>query len=449
MHLVARACSRHRHRRLPFAQLPSVSAKALCTASKRHAEPAESLDQPIPLTPRVILEDQTPPSKKGPIAGALCLTAAIPLWGWNHAEWATSVAMAYGVDAAAGALALAGIGTIAATLGRDRGGKSAATGKKKFKLVPFDVQRGLLTEPGDEPALTPAVEKLLKEAAEKEEGKAKKDRKAQLEAAIADVSKSLHDGVPAKRVRQRLLPKVYVIRFSTEESRAQVGTGVDLHARLREQVAQLLTIATPFDEVVLLLSSPGGAVGTYGLSSMELSRLVSAGVKLTVAIDTVAASGGYMMASVADHIVAAPFAMVGSIGVIATVPNVSKTLERGGVEVLQRTAGNYKRTVNVAVPNTAEGIAKFEEELETIHASFKEWVGARRPQLDLERVCTGEVWLAKNALALGLVDEVMTADAYVRSRSSDATVLVLESTKSKQSPLAVLAERLVSIKHKA
>jgi len=164
---------------------------------------------------------------------------------------------------------------------------------------------------------------------------------------------------------------------------------------------------------------------------------------LTVAIDTVAASGGYMMACVASHIVAAPFAMVGSIGVVGQVPNVSRTLERGGVEVVQRTAGQYKRTVNVAVPNTEAGLAKFEEDFEVIQTSFREWVGVHRPKLDLNEVCTGEVWLATNALPLGLVDEIATCDSYLRTRQQSAKVLVLEPIEKKKARgLAAVLERL-------
>merc|ERR1711920_1094722 len=136
----------------------------------------------------------------------------------------------------------------------------------------------------------------------------------------------------------------------------------------------VLASASEHDEVLLRLASPGGAVPTYGLAAAQLQRIRDAGIRLTICVDTVAASGGYMMACVADHVIAAPFAMVGSIGVIAGSPNFHELLERNQVEFTQVTAGKYKRTVNVLTPNTPEGIAKFKEDVEVIHTSFKEHV---------------------------------------------------------------------------
>ena len=160
------------------------------------------------------------------------------------------------------------------------------------------------------------------------------------------------------------------------------------------------------------ICSPGGGVSDYGLAAAQLMRLRAAGVSLTACVDVVAASGGYMMAAVASRVVAAPFSIVGSVGVIAGAPNISRLLERNDVEFVQRTAGQYKRTINVLTPNTEEGLAKFEEELEAVHTAFIDHVQSHRPELDVDVACTGESWIAMQAPA-GMVDDLATSDAYL------------------------------------
>ena len=187
-------------------------------------------------------------------------------------------------------------------------------------------------------------------------------------------------------------------------------------ASLREEITAVLSVATPADEVLLRLSNPGGTVNDQGFAASQLLRLRARGIPLTVAVDTMAASGGYMMAAVANRIVAAPFAVVGSIGVITVIPNVHRLLDRAGVDVEQFTAGRYKRTVTVLGKNTDEDRAKLTEELDDTHALFKEWVTAHRPQVDIERVGTGEHWYGTRAIELGLVDELQTSDDYIQHR---------------------------------
>lgn len=200
----------------------------------------------------------------------------------------------------------------------------------------------------------------------------------------------------------------------------------DVHAEevknLREEVSALLHIAKPEDEVLLKLTSPGGAVNSYGLAASQLVRIRDKGLKLTVSVDEVAASGGYLMACVANHIVAAPFAIVGSIGVVAAMPNFHKVLKKYNVDYEQFTAGEYKRTVTMFGENTDEAKEKFTEELVEIHKVFKSFVQQYRPELDIEAIATGEYWLAVKGLELKLVDELKTSDAYILDAIDDYNV---------------------------
>ncbi|WP_193165416.1 protease SohB [Microbulbifer hainanensis] len=197
-------------------------------------------------------------------------------------------------------------------------------------------------------------------------------------------------------------------------------------AHLREEVTAVLQVAEPGDEVVVCLESPGGMVANYGLAASQLARVRSAGIQLTIAVDKVAASGGYMMACVADRILAAPFAMLGSIGVLAQLPNFNRLLKRHDVDFELFTAGEYKRTVTMFGENTAEGKEKFQSDLDEIHALFQHFVGEYRPQLDVAKVATGEVWFGQRALDLGLVDEIKTSDEYLTGCAKSADLYQVE-----------------------
>jgi serine protease SohB len=191
---------------------------------------------------------------------------------------------------------------------------------------------------------------------------------------------------------------------------------------LRNEVTAVLTTARPEDEIVVRVESSGGLVHAYGLAASQLKRIRQQGLRLVVAIDKVAASGGYLVASVADRILAAPFAVIGSIGVLAQVPNVHRLLKRHAVDVEVLTAGKYKRTLSFLGENTEEGRAKFREELEDVHALFKEFVLANRPRLDMTVVATGETWYGARAVDRGLVDEIATSDEYLTRATADADV---------------------------
>lgn len=203
----------------------------------------------------------------------------------------------------------------------------------------------------------------------------------------------------------------------------------DIHAsdvgRMRHEITALLEVANKDDEVLLRLESPGGLVHSYGLAASQLKRLRSRGLKLTVAVDEVAASGGYMMACIADRIIAAPFAVIGSIGVVAQIPNFHRLLKKNDIDVELMTAGEYKRTVTMLGENTEKDRRKFQDELEETHQLFKSFVREHRRSLDIDAVATGEHWFGTRAKELGLVDEIMTSDEYLQGRKEHLDIYEL------------------------
>ena len=230
--------------------------------------------------------------------------------------------------------------------------------------------------------------------------------------------------------------RVFVLTFDGDIA----ASGVEA---LRQEVSAVLGAAQAGDEVVVRVESAGGAVHGYGLAASQLARIRSRGVTLTVAVDKVAASGGYLMAAVADRILAAPFAVVGSIGVVAQIPNVHRLLKKHDVDVEVHTAGRFKRTLDVLGENTEQGRAKLREELEDVHALFQEYVSSWRPKLDLEAVSTGEHWYGQRALDRALVDELVTSDEYLARACERADVFEVAWTVPKR-PLERLAGQFAS-----
>lgn len=226
--------------------------------------------------------------------------------------------------------------------------------------------------------------------------------------------------------------RLYVIDFDGDIKATPVES-------MREEISALLTLATNKDEVLIRLESGGGAVHSYGLAASQLQRIRDHKIPLTVSVDRVAASGGYLMACVADKIIAAPFSIIGSIGVIAQIPNVHKVLKKLDVDIEQLTAGKYKRTLTLLGENTDEARAKMQEELEEVHDQFKDFVSTRRPSLDIEKVATGEHWLGERAFALGLVDKLETSDDYLLSQRESSDIIHLSYT-TKQG----FVERIIS-----
>jgi serine protease SohB len=201
--------------------------------------------------------------------------------------------------------------------------------------------------------------------------------------------------------------RVFVLRFKGDIGASSVG-------RLGREIDTVLSVARPgVDEVVTRLDSPGGTVTGYGLAASQLRRLTERKVQLTICVDQVAASGGYMMACVADRILAAPFAIVGSIGVVAQVPNVSKLLKKNDIDYEEITAGEFKRTISMFGEITPAGREHFKDKLDAMHGAFKRFVALNRPKVDVDLLGNGDIWLASEALALGLVDELSTADDYL------------------------------------
>lgn len=215
--------------------------------------------------------------------------------------------------------------------------------------------------------------------------------------------------LPKKKKDKTPLPTLYVIDFDGDIKASQVD-------QLREEISALLSMAKPQDEVLIRLTSPGGAVNGYGLAAAQLQRIRDRHIPLTVSIDTVAASGGYLMACVANQILAAPFAIIGSIGVVAQIPNFHRWLKKNNIDMELLTAGEYKRTLTLFGENTEAGRKKFQEDLEKIHTAFRDYVLSNRTQLDIDKVSTGEHWLAIDAYDLRLVDKLITSDDYLIER---------------------------------
>ncbi|MDA0824238.1 MAG: protease SohB [Proteobacteria bacterium] len=209
--------------------------------------------------------------------------------------------------------------------------------------------------------------------------------------------------------------RLFVCRFDGDVRASAVSS-------LQEEVTAILSVATKSDEIVAIITSPGGVIHGYGLAASQLKRIRDRQIPLTAVVDKVAASGGYMMACVANKIIAAPFAIVGSIGVVAQMPNFSKFLKKHDIDYEEITAGEYKRTLTMFGENTDADRNKFREELEDAHELFKEFVAAHRPQVDIAAIATGEYWYGKRALERQLIDELSTSDDYLFRRAQDADV---------------------------
>jgi len=237
-------------------------------------------------------------------------------------------------------------------------------------------------------------------------------------------------------------PTLWVLDFKGSMDAGEV-------ASLREEISAVMAVAKAGDEVLLRLESPGGVVHGYGLASSQLQRLRQQGIRLTVAVDKVAASGGYMMACVADRIVAAPFSIIGSIGVVAQIPNFNRLLKRNDIDVELHTAGEYKRTLTLFGENTEQGREKFREDLNETHLLFKQFVHEMRPTLDIDRVATGEHWFGRQALEKGLIDSIGTSDDLIITEMDKFEVIAVRYARRKRmmdrftSSAAASAERLI------
>ncbi|WP_264877092.1 protease SohB [Vibrio agarivorans] len=263
-------------------------------------------------------------------------------------------------------------------------------------------------------------------ARDKAEKKANKEKVKAREKEIKQADK-------ANELDSKREPHLFVLDFNGSIDAREV-------ASLREEITSVLSVAREGDEVLVRLESGGGMVHAYGLASSQLDRIKAAGLPLTISVDKVAASGGYMMACIADKIVSAPFAIVGSIGVIAQLPNFNKLLKKYDIEYEQLTAGEYKRTLTMFGENTDKARDKFKQELEETHGLFKDFIRERRPELDLEQVATGEHWFGTTAKEKGLVDEINTSDDLIVAACKEKTVLCVRYVQKKK-----ITDKLVGV----
>ncbi|MFY0640845.1 MAG: protease SohB [Bermanella sp.] len=228
----------------------------------------------------------------------------------------------------------------------------------------------------------------------------------------------------SKNEEQAIRKKVYVLNFNGDIKASQ-------SEQLKDEITALLSMGDHVNEVVVKVESGGGMVHQYGYAASQLDRIKAQGIPLTICVDKVAASGGYMMAVVADKIIAAPFAVIGSIGVIAQLPNFNKLLKKNDIDFEVHTAGEYKRTLTVFGENTDKAREKFREDLADVHVLFKNFIHKHRPSVDIEKVANGDVWYGQDALTQDLVDVVSTSDDYLLARCKEADVYELKSEQKK------------------
>jgi serine protease SohB len=301
-----------------------------------------------------------------------------------------------------------------------------------------EVSEAMMLAVLDESEQKAMLKKLQKE--KKQQAKVNKQAKASEQAPTKDSNNEIAEAKDSAEAKAELEQKsrVFVIKFDGNISASAV-------TNLREEISAVLSQATSDDEVVVKLESAGGMVHSYGLASSQLDRLRKKNIPLTVCVDKVAASGGYMMACVADKILAAPFAIVGSIGVVAQMPNFNKLLKKHDVDYEILTAGEHKRTLTLFGENTDKGRKKFIEDLEETHSLFKDYVAERRPQVAMDKVATGEVWYGSRAKELALVDDVKTSDEYLMHRVSEADVfeIAYKQKRKLHQRLGVAAEESV------
>jgi len=335
------------------------------------------------------------------------------------AEYGLFLAKALTVVAALGLLAA----LIAALGQRQRGGHEGS-----IEVHRVNERYRNFSEDLHAATLDPAEAKLARKLRDKDK---KKEAKAR---AKALKKKGRHDDESEAPARARL----FVLDFSGDLRASAVR-------ELREEITVILGELRDEDEVLLRLESAGGLVHSYGLAASQLQRLRDRGTPLTVAVDKVAASGGYMMACVGQRIVAAPFAVIGSIGVLAQLPNFHRLLKKNDIDFELVTAGEYKRTLTLFGENTDKGREKFREEIEDTHLLFKDFVQSHRPRLNIDEVATGEVWYGQRALDVGLVDALETSDAWLQSRldSHDIFEVNYVPHKNWQQKLGIAAEGAV------
>jgi serine protease SohB len=266
------------------------------------------------------------------------------------------------------------------------------------------------------------LDPIEQKEADKQKKEKRKEEKKAAKAAAKKARKQRGDGETI--VDEKVKARLYVLDFDGDIRASEVE-------KLRREITAVLTSATSDDEIVVRLESGGGVVHAYGLAASQLDRIRDKNIPLTICVDKVAASGGYMMACVADKLVAAPFAVLGSIGVVAQIPNFHRLLKELNIDFELLTAGKYKRTLTVFGENTDEAREKFLEDIERIHEQFKQYVSERRPELDIDTVATGEIWSGQDTIDLKLADKLSTSDQYLIDACEEREVLVLSYKEKK------------------
>ncbi|MGI1678255.1 MAG: protease SohB [Cellvibrionaceae bacterium] len=256
----------------------------------------------------------------------------------------------------------------------------------------------------------------------KEEKKKEKEQEASRKKEIKKQNKK-----NAEQIEKDHKKRVFVLNFDGDMKASATH-------QMREEITTVLSIADSKDEIVIRLESGGGMVHSYGLAASQLQRITKKKIPLTICIDKVAASGGYMMACVGNNILAAPFAIIGSIGVVAQLPNFHRLLKKNDIDFEMQTAGEYKRTLTMFAENTDKGREKFSEELEETHHLFKDFISENRPELDVDSVATGETWYGTKALENKLIDDVQTSDEYLTSLADTADILEVQYQQKKSLP---------------
>ncbi|MBL3825588.1 MULTISPECIES: protease SohB [Marinobacter] len=305
--------------------------------------------------------------------------------------------------------ALVVISVIMSAAQKDRGDHE---GEGELKIRKLNEKYEKLRETIQSRLMSDQQRKAFQKARKKEQKAEKKAAKAKKDTGGQDDSRG----------------RVYVLDFDGDIKASDTDP-------LRRAITAVLSIVDPDkDEVVIRLESGGGLVHSYGLAAAQLDRIRSKGVRLTACVDKVAASGGYMMACVADRIVASPFAILGSIGVVAQLPNFHRFLKKNDVDFEVLTAGEHKRTMTIFGENTDKGRQKFLEDLEDTHGLFKEYVSERRPDLDIAAVANGDIWFGKRALEVKLIDEIKTSDEYLIEACDRADVVSVAYQRKRTLP---------------
>lgn len=269
---------------------------------------------------------------------------------------------------------------------------------------------------------------IMQDALLDREEQKQKDKKAEEKAN----KKRIKDGLEEKGNKKR----VFVLDFDGDVEASEVEN-------LSREITAILTSANKEDEVVLRLESPGGMVHAYGLAASQLKRIRDKGITLTICVDKVAASGGYMMACLGNRILAAPYAIIGSIGVVAQLPNFSKVLKKLDVDYELFTAGEYKRTVTMLGHNSPKAKEKFQDDLEETHELFKNHVKQQRPRVDIDAVANGDIWYGQQAIENKLIDEVSTSDEYLMSacENSDVYTVTYKEKQTFQERIGISIQR--------